>query len=187
MSIRTLAVLALVSVAVPAEASWPCKCEDLADMRASLDNTRKTRTAYYSVLVDLMTNTPKAPADMPAAKLSFQKYMGWTSVREVGNIDAAGDPIINKAYRDSHCDAVVDGTVNHEHAHHTYMRWHVFAIAGASERHLARILVESEIDARNGQARFLSNEIKKLNKSCGGRDYSSDAYAPGGRIQAHVE
>lgn len=189
MSIRPAFVAIVLVLAAAPAAGKPCTCEDIADLRKSLVSTKQTRTAYYSVLTDIVSHSPNAPADVEATKLSFQKKMGWTSVVQVGGVTPEGDIILDQGYKNAHCDTVIEGVKTHETAHKWYFRWHVYSVAAATERWLARIVVESEIDARNAQARFLTNEIKKLKKQCG-RDYSSSGPESGpesGRIQDVVD
>jgi len=151
---------------------------------------KTTRTAWYSVLADLMGHGASSPKNGNEAKAAFYHYMGWDSanVKDVGKVSGAGDIVVDQSFQDRHCTSIVEVVKEHESAHFWYFTLRAIPIFMMSQRSIAMVLARSEIDSRNVQARYLSNAIKALKKKCG-RDYSADDDGPsmgsgsGNRIQ----
>ena len=174
--VLVVALLVVLGLSRPgASSSRPCTCDDIDDMKDSLQTIDKTREAWYSVLADIYGQA-HAPKDMAEAVKKFEGYMGWTSSKKVGGltpigINSKGDTAIDPDYESAHCDRVVEGVRVHENSHYWYFVVRSIPIAMSGPRGLARILAKSEIEARNDQESFLVGELRALSKRCG-RDFT---------------
>ena len=164
-------VLLVLALAPRPAAARPCECSDKADIEKALAMVEKTRAAWSTVLADILGDAKDAPKTMAAAKDAFSANMNWKKgeVRKVGGLDPnTGETIIDEDFKEEHCDGVVEGVAVHERAHFWFFVSQTVVVFAASPSLLAKMLVRSEIDARDKEERYLKQQLAEVRKLCGG-------------------
>jgi len=158
----------LFLVTPPAANARHCSCqEEIKDIEARLPQIDATRRAWYSVLADILGQSSSAPQNLKQAAQSFQNNMGWTSTRKVGGLNEKGDVVTDPQFEQEHCDSVIQANQVHEDAHHSYYLHRLLVIAFLDQATLAKVLVKSEIDARDDEEAFLRKALAKAKRECG--------------------